>query len=67
MLNYKKMVQRIDELVNNDFCLSMEMKLMPKAELPTKQEIKKMIDIIGKVYTISHCITCGVCDGEYKI
>lgn len=65
-LDYKKMVEMIDELVNTDFCADMEMKQLPKSKPYTKEEITKMVHIIGDVYAISHCLTCSACNVKFR-
>ena len=67
MLDYKKMVSDIDYLVNNYFCADMEMRLIPNSQKYTQEESKKMSDIIARVYSISHCISCSACSQKYKI
>ncbi len=66
-LNYKKMVQDIDKLVNNDWCENMEIKLLPKSEPFTQKEARQMAELIARVYSISHCIFCQACGRKYKI
>ncbi len=66
-LNYKDMVKHVDRLVNNDFCASMEMKLIPDSREYSQLEAKKMANIISKVYSISHCRTCVACQHKYII
>jgi hypothetical protein len=60
IINYKKMLEEINNLVDNDFCAEMEMK-----GRYTQKEAKQMADIITKVYSISHCISCSACSKKY--
>jgi hypothetical protein len=64
-LDYKAMVEDIDELVSNDWgfdvdCLSM----YPYQEIPQKMAWE-MQKVLMKVYTISHCRACVACGGKY--
>lgn len=61
------MVEDIDELVNNDFCAEMELKSIPNSRPYTKKEVEEMVHIIGKVYSISHCITCTACGRKFVV
>lgn len=60
------MIKDIDGLVNIDFLESMEMKENSDV-LYTQEEAKKMSQILGNVYTISHGIHCRACGNKYKI
>ena len=64
-MKYKKMLQEIDDLVNNDFFADMEMKLMINAKEYTQDEAKEMAGVIGMVYSISHAIHCEACGRKY--
>ena len=66
-LNYFKMLEDIDELVDTDFMLDMECKLLPDAKEYTQEESKQMADILTRVYSISHCTHCEACQPKYKI
>ena len=66
-LDYKKMIQAINNIVDNDFCADMECKLIPQKSSPySQEEAMEMSDIISKVYSISHCIYCNACNGEWQ-
>jgi len=65
-LNYLKMLKEIDVLVNNDFCEDMECRLLPGGKF-TIEEVKEMVKIISKVYSVSHCLTCLTCQRKYLI
>ena len=66
-LDYKKMVDEIDDLVETDFCFDMELKQLPKSKPITKKEALEMVKILGQIYMISHCNTCKACQGRYVI
>ena len=66
-LDYKKMVEDIDNLVETDFHAEMELKQLPDSKRYTQAEAKEMQHTIGKVYLISHCIHCRACQGKYLI
>jgi len=69
-LDYKKMVEDIDKLVNNDLCADLEMCLMPHTlnhRDISQDDAIKAIKIIGQVYMISHGITCSGCSKKYLI
>jgi len=64
-LDYKKMLQEIDELVQTDFCMDMDSRLIRKRPLFTKRESVEMAILIGRIYSISHCISCSACNKKY--
>lgn len=64
--NYRKMLQDIDNLVNNDWAFELDCKQLPHSKPYTQKEAKEMINVIGKVYLISHGITCS-CGDKYRI
>lgn len=64
-LDYKKMVEEIEDLVSTDFFLDMELKTIPKSKPYTQREAKIMAETISKVYSISHCTTCTSCQIKY--
>lgn len=65
-LNHRKMVLDIDNLVSSEFCEEMSVKAGFDREI-SQEEAKKMAEIIGKVYLISHCNTCTACNPKYRI
>ena len=65
-MNYKKMVQDINKLVDNDFSFDMELKLIPNNKKYTQEESLEMANLISKVFGISHCLTCEGCGIKYK-
>lgn len=66
-LDYKKMVQDIDKLVNNDWSYEMGLKQLNNLPRYTQKEAEKMAQVIGQAYLISHCLTCKACWNKYKI
>lgn len=64
-LNYKKMVEDVDNIVESDFCFDMDCKLMPNSKKYTQREAKAMAEIIGRIYLIAHCVTCTACQKKY--
>jgi hypothetical protein len=64
-LDMRKMLSDICELVENDFCTSMEMNLLPGSPEYTQKEAKSMAEIIASVYSIAHSIHCSGCGGKY--
>lgn len=65
-MNYLKMLEDIEELVNNGFCYDMSAKQIPKMKEYNQEEAKQMANIIGKIYLISHSIHCKACQTKYK-
>lgn len=66
-LNHKKMLEEINKLVTTDFAFDMDCKQMPESEEYTIEEAREMAEIIGKVYSISHCLTCTACQGKFAV
>lgn len=64
-LDYLKMLQDINALVESDWAFNMECNLLPNAKPFTQEEAKEMIDIIGKVYLIAHSTECASCQTKY--
>ena len=65
-MDYKRMLEEIDLLVNNDFCADMSMYECLDEEYPREASVK-MADIIGKVYSISHAVHCSACGQKFLI
>jgi len=61
------MLEDICNLVETDFAFEMELKSLPKSKPYTQEEASHMSDIIGKVYSIAHCIHCEACQVKYII
>lgn len=67
-LDYKKMVTEIDKLLEGDWAFDLiDGKNLPNAKPFTQKEAKKLSDIMGKIYNISHCIHCKACQTKYII
>ena len=72
--NYKKMLEDIDKIVNNDWGFDMvdgkakearEGKIT-KWDKFTQKEAQEMSEALGKIYKISHGVHC-VCGDKYLI
>jgi len=67
-LDFEKMIDDIDTLVNTDFVADMEMRSYRGATGKyTQEESKKMAQLLTKTYWIAHCNTCTSCNGDYLI
>lgn len=64
-LNYRKMVEDIDEIVEVDFAFEMETKLLRNANPYSQEEARLMAEMILKIYSIAHCTTCKACQRKY--
>lgn len=60
------MIEDIDKLVNTEFLGEMELKSLPNSKPFSQKEAIEMQNILGKVYSISHGITCRSCGAVYK-
>ena len=58
--DYKKWIEKIDELVGSDFCHDMECRLI-RPDAFTQEEAQQMADLLGKIYSIAHRVHCGAC------
>ena len=65
-MNYRKMLEDINNLVDTDFCAEMEMKTLPKSGSYTQMEAEEMSKLLAKVYSISHCLYCQSCRRKLK-
>lgn len=69
-LDYKKMIEDINDLVETDF--GEDMSLRANIEYCGKlldisqRDAREMANIIGKVYLISHCVHCESCGVKYR-
>ena len=63
-LDYLKMLKEICKLTETDFCMDMELRQLGGKY--TQREAERMSDILGKVYSISHCWHCTACQLKYK-
>ena len=67
-LDYEKMIKAIDDLVQTDFCFSMECKSFPNSKPYTQKEAKEMASLLATIYGISHQQHCKACrDIKYEI
>lgn len=66
-LDYKKMIEEVDELVDSDFMFDMDCKSLPNSEPITQEEAEEMRQILLKIYRIAHCTTCVACQGKYLL
>ena len=72
-LDYKKMVEDINELVDNDFVADMERISLEKENIKithprfSQDDAKEMAKILTKIYVISHAFYCPACMGKYEI
>lgn len=63
-LDTERMIKEIAELVRTDFSFDMDCKLGFEREF-TQEEARHMAHLLGRVYSISHCITCDACQTKY--
>lgn len=66
-LDYKRMVDEIDALVETDFCFDMDSRFVDEKPQWTQDEAKQMAHLLGRIYSIAHCNTCTACQGTYSI
>jgi hypothetical protein len=60
------MIKDIDSLVNTDVFEEWDCKAnLPNQDKFTQEEIKQIVGILGRVYRISHCLTCKACQTKY--
>jgi hypothetical protein len=65
-LDTERMVLEINELVDNDWGFDMiDCKNVPGATPYTQEESRQMAHVLGRIYSISHCVECGACQGRY--
>ena len=64
-LDYEKMLEKIDALVNNDMGFDVTSKT---SDTPTwtQEEAEWMAKTIGDIYSIAHCIHCRACSPKYE-
>jgi len=67
MLDHKKMLKEINNLVQTDFMFEMECNLLPNSKPYTQKEAKEMANLLTNVYMISHCLKCTACQAKYKL
>jgi len=61
-LDHLKMLEEIDNFVENDLMSDM----MERTKPYTQKEARKMAQTLGSIYSISHCIHCEACQPKYK-
>jgi len=59
------MLKDINQLVDTDYMFEMELKRLPHSKPISQKDARKVIDLLGKVYLISHAIDCGACQRKY--
>jgi len=70
-LDYKKMIEEIDILVDTDW--GEEMSLLAnittngKYKEISQEDARAMANVIGQVYLISHSLHCSNCCKKYKL
>lgn len=65
-LDTKRMLKEIVELCSDDFSEDVSFKLLPRSEPFTQAEAKTMAEKLGRIYSISHCITCTACQTKHN-
>ena len=66
-LDHYRMLREIADMVENDFCADMDSRFATSGEVKfTNEEAKEMAHMLGKIYSIAHCITCRACQGKYE-
>lgn len=67
-LNYLKLVQDMNDLLETDFCFDMDCKLSLNDGRDknsfTQEEAQQMAKLIGELYTLSHYWYCGCGKGK---
>lgn len=66
-LDYKKMIEEVNELVSTDFMFDMDCKSMHEPHTFTYEESEEMRKILLKIYGIAHCIACTACQTKYVL
>lgn len=64
-LNYKKMIEEVNELVNVDFTFEMECK--GTSTYITYAEAEQMRLLLLQIYMIAHCVECTGCQTKYLL
>lgn len=64
-LDFKRMIREIDTLVSTDFMFDMDCHDLPKAKPYTQAEAQEMQRVLGKIYSIAHCIDCEACQPKF--
>jgi succinate dehydrogenase/fumarate reductase-like Fe-S protein len=66
-LDYKRMLQEINDLLQSDFVFDMSCRLASEPPVFSPEEAEQMASLLGRLYSISHCISCTSCNGKYQI
>jgi hypothetical protein len=66
-LDYKKMLEDINSLVDNDWRLDIDSRFLPDSKSFTQKEAVEMAIVLMKIYQISHGIRCSACNRKYQI
>lgn len=66
-LDYKKMVEDIDSLIKTDFLSDIEGKIVTDGSPLSQEQSEEMINVLLKIYEISHCTTCTACQTKYVL
>jgi succinate dehydrogenase/fumarate reductase-like Fe-S protein len=60
------MIQDIQKILESDWAFEMiDVKLANKKRY-TQKEAKELASALEKIYAISHCISCELCQVKYK-
>jgi len=59
--HYRKLLEKIDEIVGTDFMCDMEVRLI-KPDMFTQEESRAMAEALALVYSLSHRIHCKSCN-----
>lgn len=65
-LNYLKMLEEIDELVEQEWLNDTEWKAIHHRPF-TQEESEMMSNLLGQVYSVAHGIHCTACGKKYLI
>lgn len=69
-LDYKKMVEDINNLVETDFAEDMSMRAnithSGKHQEIKQEDAREMASLLARVYLISHCVHCESCGAKYR-
>lgn len=66
-LNYKKMLEEVNALVQTDFLFDLDTKSLNDNPTCTLEEIEEMRNTLLKIYGISHCTICSACQTKYLL
>lgn len=66
-LDYKKMLEDINDFVDNDWGLDVDCHSLPDSKPFTQKEAKEMAETLMEIYKISHGVYCSTCGRKYQI